>query len=40
VSGAGEGGGHLNGCQEWYRLGADFYAAEGTRAMKREVVRR
>ena len=39
VSGVLEAGGNLNACQEWYRLGADLYAVEGTYAMKREVVR-
>ncbi len=40
VSGPAESGGNKNGCQGWYRLGADLYAVEGTYAMKREVVRR
>jgi hypothetical protein len=40
VSGGAEAGGHLRACQDWYSLGADLYAAEGTYAMKREVVRR
>jgi len=40
VAGAPEAGGNLSGCQEWFRLGADLYAVEGTSAMKREVVRR
>jgi len=39
-SGSAESGGNLGGCQEWYRLGADLYAVEGTLAMKREVIRR
>jgi len=42
VSGSGspESGGNFNACQEWYRLGADLYAADGTYAMKRDVIRR
>ena len=29
----------IDGCQERYKLGADFYAVEGTHAMKRDVTR-
>jgi len=39
-SGGAESGGYFGGCQDWYRLGADLYAVEGTLAMKREVIRR
>jgi len=34
-----ESGGQIGGCQQWYKLGADFYAVEGTHAMKRDVTR-
>ncbi len=42
VSGSGgpESGGNLRGCQEWYRLGTDHYAVEGTLVAKRVVARR
>jgi hypothetical protein len=40
VNGPPEAGGSFSGCWDWYRLGADLYAVEGTSAMKREVARR